>query len=45
MDRIDDSFLMTLEQMKSYRASNSYKIFFAEDDFTYADIKKIGLKK
>ena len=45
MDRIDDSFLMTLEQMKSYRANNSYKIFFAEDDFTYADIKKIGLKK
>lgn len=45
MDRIDDSFLMTLEQMKSYRANNSYKIFSTEDDFIYADIKKIGLKK
>lgn len=45
MDRIDDSFLMTLEQMKSYRANNSYKIFSTEDDFIYVDIKKIGLKK
>ena len=36
---------MTLEQMKSYRENHSYKIFSSEDDFIYADIKKIGLKK
>ncbi len=36
---------MTLEQMKSYRENHSYKIFPSEDDFIYADIKKIGLKK
>ena len=30
---------MTLEQMKSYRENQSYKIFSSEDDFIYADIK------
>ena len=40
MDRINESFLMTLEQMKNYRANNSYKVFSTEDSFIYTNIDK-----
>ncbi|MBR3161558.1 MAG: peptide deformylase [Bacilli bacterium] len=44
MDRINKSFLMTLEQMKNYREKNPYKVFSTEDNFTYVNIEKKVIK-
>ncbi len=41
MDRIDESFLMTLDQMKEYRTANPYLVLDYDKEFTYENNKKI----
>lgn len=39
MDRITDSSLMTLDQMKEFRTNNGYEVIDKDEIFSYDDIK------
>ena len=39
MDRLDESSLMTLDQMKEFRTNNGYEVIDKDEIFSYDDIK------